>query len=523
MLLIAVGFFSCYKDKFNLNKLEKNGDWSPDVAVPLIYSNMTMKDLLNDYNHDNLYVNDTNNLLYLVYWNKIYSRTAEELLGIPNQSLNTNFQFSVTGSLPWGTDITAPLYTAYYSFNTHNNIIIDNVTLNSGTFDFIISIPGFTHNATINISIPSATIGGIPFSQDIAVIGSATTTEHLNLSGYNIVFDNTGGNQNRLAITYTVTVHGQGSANNSPYSVTMGESFNNLVFEEIHGDFKQLGFNFPDDSIKLRLFTYNIQGTIDFENPKLHVYATNSFGMPVRINLNNLKTSSGINAPYQVLITGVPIPWDINAAPSVGDSATTVFHLYRTNSNIWDAISIAPQWITTNITGLSNPSGVAASNFATASSRFDINTQIELPLDGKAWNFVLQDTIACEFGTDIDAAEYVDFRINTQNGFPVEAITQLFFVDANNHILDSLLTPEQQIVVSALCGGAPEYRVYETVHKLTDTRFEKARMTGIKDTKKIIIRGKLATSQNGTQIVKIYSDYELEVRLAARAKFNVAY
>jgi hypothetical protein len=32
---------------------------------------------------------------------------------------------------------------------------------------------------------------------------------------------------------------------------------------------------------------------------------------------------------------------------------------------------------------------------------------------------------------------------------------------------------------------------------------------------------KLATISNGTQIVKIYSDYLLDVRLGARAKFKV--
>jgi len=520
LLFLATGMFSCYKDRFDLNKIEKNNTWSPDVAAPLVYTSLTMKDVLDNINQSDLHVNDTTNLLYLVYWNKVYSKTAEQLLGIPNQNVNSTFQFSVTGALPFGTDLTASPYTSYYSFTTPNNFTINNITLLSGTFDFVTNISGFNHNATINVSIPTATLGGIPFSQNINITGSSTTTSSINLSGYNIVFDNTGLNHNRLAIIYTVTVHGQGGTNNSPYTANMGESFNNIMFQDIHGDFKQLAFNFPGDSVSIGLFDKTINGTVDFEDPRVYVFATNSFGMPININLNNLTATAGISSP--VAITGVPIPWSIAAAPSLGDSSITEFGLNRTNSTIYNAIAILPKYVTTDITGMSNPSGAPASNFATALSRFDINAQVELPLYGKC-NIVLQDTTSATFGTDIDNAEYIEFRLNTQNGFPAQAITQLFFVDSLYHVLDSLLTPEQEILGAALAGGAPDYRVYQSTHALTDIIFVKSRIEGIKNTKRIIIRGKLATSQNGNQIVKFYNDYSLEVRLAARVKFDIQF
>ncbi len=523
LLLVVLSLSSCYKDRFDLNKLEKNGEWSADVAAPAVYSSLTIRDLLDDYDQNNLVVEDATNFLNLIYWKKVYSKNAEDLLGIPNQTLNTTYTFDVVGTLPFGVDLVAPPNTTYYSFTTPNNMTIDNVTLKSGSFDFMINIAGFTHNATINIVIPSATKAGIPLNQNIDIFGSATTTQHIDLSGYTIVFDNTGGNQNRLAIVYTVTVHGQGGANNSPYTVNMGESFTNLKFEEIHGDFKQLSFNFPGDSIQLRLFTNKIHGSMELEDPKIHVYINSSFGLPIEINITNVNASAGWNAPYQLPVNGIPIPLNINPALSVGDSALTTYNFDKTNSNFMNVIAIAPQWVTTDISGLSNPSGAPASNFATAASHFDVNMQVELPLFGRAWDFVLEDTTKFDFGTDIDRAEYLEFRINTQNGFPIDAITQLYFLDNANHVIDSILPQDEQIISGALSGGAPDYRVYESVHKLTQIVFEKSRLTALKNTKKVIIRGRLATSQNGTQIVKIYSDYALEVRLAVRAKFNVQY
>ncbi len=523
LILVVLSLSSCYKDRFNMNKLEKNGEWSADVAAPLVYSSLTLKDLLNDFDQNNLVTEDATNFLNLIYWKNVYSKNAEDLLGIPNQNLNTTYTFDVVGTLPFGVDLVAPPNTTYYSFTTPNNMIIDNVLLKSGSFDFLINIAGFTHNATINVAIPTATKAGIPFNQNIDIFGSATTSQHIDLAGYNIVFDNTGGNQNRITIIYTVTVHGQGGANNSPYTINMGESFTNLKFQEIHGDFKQLSFNFPGDSVQLRLFSNDIHGSLELEDPKIHVNINNSFGLPIAINITNVNASAGWNAPYQLPVNGIPVPININPALTVGDSALTTFSCDKTNSNLMSVISIAPQWITTDISGLSNPSGAPASNFATAASHFNVNMQVELPLYGRAWNFVLQDTTKFDFGTDIDRAEYLEFRINTQNGFPIDAITQLYFLDASNHVIDSILPQDEQIISGALSGGAPDYRVYESVHKLTQIVFEKSRLTALKNTKKLIIRGRLATSQNGSQIVKIYSDYALEVRLAVRAKFNVQY
>ncbi|HNW69089.1 MAG TPA: hypothetical protein PKI01_01705 [Bacteroidales bacterium] len=524
-LFISTIFISCYKDRFDMDLLEEHGEWNPDVAAPAIYSNLTFKDILNDYDDNNLFVEDGSHFLYLVYWNKVYSRSAAEIFSFAPQNVNTSFSFSVTGTLPYGLDVAAPPYTTDYAFFTPNNIIVDEIDLDSGRFNFIVNSPDLNHNATINVSIPSATLNGVPFSENIDFIAGSSMNSFFDLSGYKILFDNSGATKNVLHITYTVTVHGSGGANNSPYQLNLNESFTDLSFSKILGDFKQINFDLPNDSIKIRMNNNNIHGFIDFENPMIHVYATNSFGMPIRINITDFHSTSGWNAPYDVVVTGIPVPWDINA-PSVaqmGDSVTTEFHLTKANSNVWDAIAIAPQWFVADIAGISNPTGAPASNFALADSRFDIDAKVELPLHGKAWDLIIGDTLDFDLGEDIDVAEYIDFRINTTNGFPVDATLQLYFMDKFNNVLDSMLTPQQQVINAALAGGAPDYLVYQSSHKLTTSRFEKSRLTNLKNTEKVFVKAIMATPQNGNQIVKFYSFYGLEVRVGVRAKFNVIY
>lgn len=523
IFLVVSCMSSCYKDRFDLNRLEQGGEWSPDVAVPLIYSDLTMKDILDDYDHDNLIVEDGSGFLYLVYTNNIFSQTAEDILVISNQNINTSFAFSVAGALPFGTDLTAAPHTASYSFIMPNNAVIDELDAKNGLFDFTLYSPDLNHNATINIKIPSATLGGIPFNQNIEYTAGSTISHHISLNGYKILFDNTGGNQNKLDIIYTITLHGSGGSNNSPYNINLGESCNGIKFSKILGDLKQIPFDLPNDTVNIRIFSKNIHGMVDFENPMVHMYAYNSFGMPIRLDYNNFRATSGWNAPYEVLLTGLPSPWNIPPATSPGQDAQTHFDLFRTNSNIWDAIAISPQKFIADISGLSNPAGGISGNFALDTSRLKIDAQVEIPLFGKAWDFILQDTIDLEFGQETDKIEFMLFRINTTNGFPVEAIQQLIFIDGAGHPIDSLLIPEQQTLAAAPCNGAPDYRVTQSIKKLTESKLEHNRVVPLKNCKKIIVRAKLLTTQSGTQLVKFYSDYSLNVRIGLRVKFKINY
>jgi hypothetical protein len=525
IFLLCVGLFSCYKDRFALNKLETGGTWSPDMAAPLINSTLTLKDILDDYDHDNLFVTSGTGFLTLVYTNNVFSQKAEDILVINDQNMNTSFQFSVTGTLPVGLDVTAPVYQTSYSFVMPNNAIIDELDLKSGSFNFSITSPDLNCDATVQVNIPSATLGGTPFNQAIYFTAGSTAVQPLSLAGYKILLDNTGGNVNRLNINYTVTLHGNGSTNNSPYNINMGESFNNLKFSKILGDFKQIPFVLSEDTIAIRIFSKNIHGMIDFADPKVHMIAYNSFGMPIRININSFKATSGWNSPYEVTLTGtgIPSPWNINAPSVIGQVIQTQFDLDRNNSNIWDAIAISPQKFLADFSGLSNPAGGISSNFALDTSRLKVDAQIEIPLYGKAWDFVLGDTNELDLGDNLDKVEFMTFRIHTLNGFPVEAIQQMIFLDSLNHPIDSLLTPEQQTMTPAPTNGSPDYRVTSPVMKVTETTLYKDRITLLQNCKKMFIRTKLMTTNYASSPVKFYSDYNVNVRIAVRVKFNIEY
>ena len=77
-------------------------------------------------------------------------------------------------------------------------------------------------------------------------------------------------------------------------------------------------------------------------------------------------------------------------------------------------------------------------------------------------------------------------------------------------------------MLSAVPGPAPDYKVTSPVAKTVSQRIEGARIGNLENTRKIVVTAKLDTYGGGTQLVKIYSYYKLDVRLSAQAqlKFN---
>jgi hypothetical protein len=526
-VLSLVIFQSCYKERMGWENIK--GTYNPDVAVPLVHSNLTMRDVLNDYDHNDLFVEDGSHFLYLIYNNRVFSQNAEDFIYVPDQSLSTNFSFSVTGGLPYGTDAVAPPFTFAHSFTTPNGERLDELYVKEGTISYYISSADMNQNATIQVSIPSATLNGVPLVKNIEYTYGMTTSSSIDLTGYKIVFDNTGANVNSLAINYQVTVHGTGNPNNSPYNFSMGESFLNLKYSKLIGDFKQHNFTLPNDTVEVRINTNNFSGHIDFENPSVHFIIQNSLGMPISLNLTDFRSKSYVNPPYDVTINGITNPISINYPnfSQIGDSALTQINLDKTNSNIHDAINTAPKYFIVDVAGQSNPAGGTNTNFVLDNSAFNVNMEVELPLFGKSWDFIVQDTMDINFGIDLDNVQTIYFRINTQNAFPTDAKVQVYFLNPGNVIVDSLLTPLQQVIVGAPVGPGPDYRTTTSIHKLTETMFTGQRVKNLANVEKVIVKGYLNTTNcynpGSTQLVKFYSDYGLDTRIAFRAILNVEY
>jgi hypothetical protein len=519
-IIFLITLASCVKNEYYLQNTKTPG-WDPNIASPLINSRLTIWDILNDYDSTDVVVEDPTFFLYLVYTGRVYSETAEDLIQIGDQAMNTSHTFNTSGTIAQG-DSFVTTFSYAYPFSFQGSQVIDSVYFKGGNINVSINT-NFNMPGKIEMQFPG-TKNGQPFTEIIPMAGP-NVSHNISLNNSKLNFSQTVAS-NSLNLNFKVVLYGTGNQDNSPYNVSVNNTFNNLQFKALFGYLGQLNFSLNQDTVAVKLYENNVDGIINWEDPRLYLTITNYLGMPVELSFNLLeavRTKAPQNS-QQISGPGIPNPWNIlypNFAQT-GQGIQTQMLLDKNNSNIADAFNISPQRIYALLNAVSNPSGFAQ-NFAYDTSRFIIDAKVELPMHGTANNYVVVDTTDLDIGSDFENAENIDwvlFKIYCENGFPVDAKLQIYFTDENDMLVDSLLMPPQQFVYAATPGPPPDYIVTNTTTKVITTTVNNDRIMEYHRIKKAIIRAEMNTYDNASQIVKLYSFYEMHVMLGAQIQLK---
>ncbi|HQI45953.1 MAG TPA: hypothetical protein PLC59_07845 [Bacteroidales bacterium] len=521
--LISILFIaSCFdKRDFAFDKIAAF-QWEPNLAAPIIKSTLTMKDLISNAD-TNVLVEDASNFLSIVYKASVFSERADEIISIENQNFNSAWTFA-TGTI---TDSATFSYFINTNFTAPNGERFDSIYVKSGSLQFNLN-GNLNHNGKLRIIIPYAKKNGIPFRRTIMYNYNNSlpviTNNTFDLSGYTFSF----GTDNKLNINFSITVYADANPNNSPYTLNLNEAFQDIKFHKIFGYVGKRSFSINQDSVDFDIYQNNIDGSIQLEDPKLNIYIRNAYGMPINVNFTKLDAKSSVNPPYIVPITGsgLPNPLLIQAPTfaQIGQSILTKISLSKTNSTIVQAVNMSPNYLDFLVEALSNPNGNPATdqNFVIDSSKFEVDIEAELPLYGSASGFKLQDTVDFDLGEDIEEVEWVILKVFTSNGFPIDVSMQIYFADSLGNKLDSLLTSIDQIISSGIVGPAPSYKVITPTEKHLSIQINQQKMDNLLKAEKLIILANLSTTNNGVDKVKIYSDYEIDVKLGVQAKGKIS-
>jgi len=149
-----------------------------------------------------------------------------------------------------------------------------------------------------------------------------------------------------------------------------------------------------------------------------------------------------------------------------------------------------------------------------------VDAELELPLEGYAYGFTFSDTIPFTFSETIENIENIEslmIRINVDNGFPVELLSQVIFLDSNNVTLFDLMDAPENVIESALIDA--NGRVNQNTLKITDININETKIEQISEARYIVVN---AVSQsldgnNGT-VVEFYDDYKLNVKIGMQVQ-----
>ena len=144
---------------------------------------------------------------------------------------------------------------------------------------------------------------------------------------------------------------------------------------------------------------------------------------------------------------------------------------------------------------------------------------MEIPLSLIATNLTLVDT----FDVDISGSQGLEnihsgnITLVANNGFPFDASVQVYMLDANNNIVDSLFPS-----TNTIDNGMMNSSLRVTDKKLTKITapVSESKMKLLYSTKKIRMEIKFNTASQ-SQFVKIYSDYGIDVQLIGDINYTV--
>jgi hypothetical protein len=532
---------SCYKTDDFSNMADS--EWSPDFSVPLVNADLTVNDIfLKKDSPEKIVINDKN-IVEVYYRSDNYSAMAGDLLSLPEANETGAFSLSVAntelinqGNI--GTQVADSLILQVdYPLGGQGsaNARPDSVWLKDG---ILIASLQSTISQTISfvLSIPGATLNGVPFRKSAQLVpaGSGGNAQiEVALAGY--VFDLTP--QHKLEVHLIANVEktsSQAIGASGHFNTTL--SLKDQEFRKISGYFPELEMPVvTNDTLFLRIFKNALSADIlDFEDPSAKITFQNSTGIPLKSSLNAFAgfRPGGVIPPLN--LSGTNYPVDVPAQTEGGNPGRFDINFTPGNgSNIENVVNSFPRYMTNQTNhALQHGTDPSVRHFVYDTSRVHVYAEVRLPLDGLTLNLSLLDTFNLEFTEIADEVERVMIRVIINNGFPSDGNLQVYFCkdgqdqDGNPVFatLDSLYSGARPVLKSGIVNPANGKVIQPSLSiedgYLTGDQWKALRAAGAN---RIRIRSRLTTYDGGNELVKVYEDNRLNIKISAQFKIKTSF
>ena len=521
-------FHACVKDKIDLNK-SGNNSINPQYAAALIYSSLSLADIMAKTNKNGQLTTDSTGFITLVYKGNLFSLKAADLVTIPSQNpVSATYALSATdvvavNAAPVGGTITVK-DSSLINFQTGGAAQINILNCKTATLSLNLNYD-IEQNALIKVSIPGATLGGVIFTQNIPVTvpvpysgGPIAISKTYSLDGYTIDMTNGGTTQDVIKVLYSIVLTKTTNTESIGDGITFTETFSNVTYNSIIGYLGQQSLSPNTDTIPITIFKNNILGagaTFKLVNPSIKVFLTNSYGLPINAHFNLFEGyTPGQSA---IAITGAPNPLPIPVPATIGQSVKDSFTLNNSNSNLTSLINNFPKNVIYNVSSQSNPGGTVYTNFITDTSQFNVDMEVDLPLYGTVTNFMFQDTVAYGFNLQTNNVEAITVRAYISNGFPIDVGMRIAFVDSAYNVIDELISPPNKVVIPSASVGS-NGMVTASTQSSADFSIPSSVIPQLNKVKYILLGAVANTVNNGGSNVKIYDFYRLDIKLGVNVQ-----
>ncbi len=384
---------------------------NPILAIPLVTGSITSEDLIEEMRKTASVIVNDQGVYAAQFHSEPFIQTKSDIfpkiiVGLPIPILDNPVSLPVTSLA---------------------NATISKATLSGDQLIFILNSRDTT-DVVVDISIPNLSKGGEIFTMQYMIPFSGTvpsnfTSSPIDLSGYDVaVTDGT------LRLEYKA-LRPDGKETELALSFV---SINALDFSFLEGQIGSASLPTGLQSIDVNISDTLLEGSYRFEDPKMHFDITNSFGIPLAIQVNQvyLESKSGEQKQVESILFDQTFRIAHPSIDQIGETVTTRITFDKSNSNVVDLVQvdIAKIWYDVNI--LTNPDNSLANFFLTDSSLAKLTATIDLSFAATIRDIGVQHK-AEVFLQEIDSLSEGRIKVFVENGIPLSFAPSFEFFARN--------------------------------------------------------------------------------------------
>lgn len=354
-------------------------------------------------------------------------------------------------------------------------------------------------------------------------------SETVNLAGYTLDLTGTNGNDYNVFLSHLkASIDSTGIVKTLSLndSVFIDYRFENIVPSYINGYLGQHIEEIGPANSPFSLFNHIQSGLLDLSQVDVDVDVTNGMGAEGRVMIYNLssvnhRTQQTVSLSNAALINNpvfIQRATDFPYTPSV-----TNFHLDNSNSNIKNLIENLPDEVNYQLDVFVNPNGNTSNynDFAYNNGTMAVDLNLNVPLSLMADQLTLVDTMDVSIPQNVPGKPTIldgVFNLIADNGFPLDASVQVYMMNDQFQLIDSLFTQNQIMSAANLDVNC---KVSSALQSVMSVPVDENKMEKIKPASHAIVKVSFSTSHlppcSGAHL-NIYSNYNLGLKLTA--KFN---
>ncbi|NOU16309.1 MAG: hypothetical protein HOO91_01950 [Bacteroidales bacterium] len=452
--VLLIGMTGCY-DYSNFQNIAID-PFSPSFVFPVVKSKITFKELAEKSGANTLVEQHPgSNMYFLAFRDTIDIGLATSLFNIPPITFNDTYGLSageIPPIFPAGT-VLGPLTKTYdQTYTTFAGAELKRVDLSGGTLQVSLTNT-FNHSISGDITITS--LKNVSNSSTVLNFtlpnNGSTYNNSINLNGYYLDLLDAPSTYNNVKYSVTATITSSGNPSLAG-NIAIQLSINSPTYQKITGKINY-SFIHTNQPYSISIFNSTILAQQHLAEPKLSLDFINSFGIPSNVNFTRFDVENNLGTIISVTNSATTQPGDLLiGTPNMLKYATiskpvdtTKLKLDHTNSNIEDVFDIAPRTIGFGATfGI----GDATTNhdyFIRNDSKFQLLSEIEIPLLGWVVTNQIADTIANINWPDLqnsdillDDSTKVTLKFKFSNELPLDMYLQAYFLNQVGLAVDSL-------------------------------------------------------------------------------------